>query len=362
MNTRNIITICITILLICGSFAYGQKKPTTQNRDLRKPTPTPTPTPNKEIKTPTPVLNEPTNSESKDRKKIVIVLDFTNVSLQCRDEIYGKNVATQLSTAFSKTGAYKVIEKQRIDDIFKEIGVSLDERNDPETAAKVGKVVAANTVVLGTITECSPDTKIMNVVFGKMVQYSVKVSLSIRLVDINTAEVMDAVSIGETSSDRSGCIKGLCSETKITPDLQIKLFNSAVEKAVNKSVIQLTSIIDGKTVIKGEKIEETVKTPVSSRTSSISIPQTKIISVAKVATVVGAKIYITGLGKNTKIGDLFSVIRGVEIKNPDTGETIDFDGKEIAQVEITEVRENTVVAKIIKGAGIRAKDFVKPLE
>ncbi len=78
--------------------------------------------------------------------------------------------------------------------------------------------------------------------------------------------------------------------------------------------------------------------------------------------VAGTTVYISGLGKDVKIGDLFSILRGVEIKNPDTGEMIDFDGKEVAKVEVTEVRENTVKAKIIKGTGVKEKDFVQPIK
>ncbi len=48
-----------------------------------------------------------------------------------------------------------------------------------------------------------------------------------------------------------------------------------------------------------------------------------------------------------KVGDIFSVTR---------------DGKEIAVVEITEVKENTAKAKIVDGAGVKPNDKVKIIQ
>lgn len=310
---------------------------------------------------------------SDNRKKIIVVLDFDNVSPQCKDEIYGKNVATQLSTAFSSTGQYTVIEKQRRDKIFEEINISQDERYEADTAAKVGKVLSANSVVLGTITECSSDTNVINIpLVGQAIRHTVKVSLAIRLVNINTAEVQDAINISESDTKNSGCVKGFCSVTAITPDLQISLFNKAVKKAVKKSVDQLTSIIEGKSsAVATTKIEEkptsqnnattTQKSTEISQTNTTTT-QTRVILMPKVASISGVNILISGLAKDVKVGDRFSIMRGIEVKDPDTGEVIDFDGKEIAIVEVIEIRPQTVKAKIIKGTGIKIKDVVQAVK
>lgn len=351
-------TICFTLSFVFCVEIMAQ-------RDLKKKDQT-----NTQSTTETQIEKQPSNSN--DRKKIIVVLDFDNVSPQCRDNIYGQNVATQLSTAFSRTGEYTVIEKQRIEDIFKEIKISQEERYKNETAAKVGEALSANTVVLGTITQCSADIKTTGVIIGRTLHYSIKVSLAIRLVNISSAEVQDAISISESATETSGCIKGFCSETAITYDLQIKLFNKAVEKGVKKAVTQLSSIIEGKsnaiaTTKLPENSDETTQPgpPNPSppgKPETTSPPRIRTISFPKVAEIDRTTVYITGLGKNVHIGDLLSIMRGKEIKDPDTGEVVDFDGKEIAKVEVIEVRENTVKAKIIKGTGIRVRDYVQPVQ
>lgn len=363
MKKTNLITICLVILFVCGNFVIRPNISQAQKKDVGKKSPTPaqtaSPTPND---SPTQGSTNNTNSKnpnSKEKKKIVVVLDFDNVSPQCQDEIYGKNVAVQLSNAFTTTGEYTVIEKQRIDKIIEEIGFSQEEIRDPANAAKVGKIASASTVVLGTITQCSPDTKIVNLGVAKMIQHTVKVSLAIRLVNINTGEIQDAVSVSKNESDRSGCLPIGCVITAITPDLQIKLFNKAVEKAVKDSVKQLSSIIENPK--KGGTITPIVETPKPTSGNTPQPTPTRTNSLAKVVAVNGTTIYITGLGSVIKVGDVISIVRGKEIKNAETGEVLDFDGKEIAKAEVIEVNERTIKAKVIGGAIVKELDFVKPL-
>jgi curli biogenesis system outer membrane secretion channel CsgG len=340
------------IIFICGSFGFKTETSRAQNKDVNKPGSTPAKT-----ATPTSTQNNSSmtnnSNNSSEQNKSIIILDFYNVSPQCRDKIYGQNIATQLTTAFVNGGEYTVIEKERLDKVIEEIGLSYDELRDPANAAKVGKVLSANTVVLGTIIQCSPDTDKIATGPVKAIIYSVEVSVSIRLVDINSAKILDAVNMSEKADERSGCLPFACKEKPITPDLQIKLFNKAVGNLVKKAVQQLSSII-----------RETPKTPNPTPTGTITpqTPQTQMNSMAKIVAVNGTTIYITGLGNSVKVGDIVSILRGKEIKNATTGEVIDFDGKEIAKAEITEVNENTVKAQIIKGVGVKELDFIKLLK
>ena len=374
MKNVNITKTFLT-LAICFSLAFTFCAEIAAQRDVQNKEQTTTQKPTTETQKET---QSTTSKTSNDRKKIIVVLDFDNVSPQCKDEIYGKNVATQLSTAFSSTGKYTVIEKQRRDKIFEEINISQDERYEANTAAKVGKVLSASMVVLGTITECSPDTNVINIpIIGQAIRHTVKVSLAIRLVNINTAEVQDAINISESDTKTSGCVKGFCSVTAITPDLQISLFNKAVKKAVKKSVDQLTSIIEGKSsAVATTKIEEkptsqtqtsqtnttTTQKPTETSQTKTETTQTRVVLMPKVASISGVNIFIAGLAKDVKVGDRFSIMRGTDVKVPDTGEVIDFDGREIAIVQVIEVRENTVKAKIIKGTGIKIKDVVQAIK
>ena len=356
-SAKTILTIwvCIVLLFVFSGEVSAQKNKN-KNRDIKKPTKTdskPTPTPESPITKPN-TKKESTKNDTTPRKKIVVVLDFKNLSFECRNDIMGKNVAAQLTAEFFKIGNYTVIEEQGRDDIIKKNKLSQEEIFEPKTAAKVGKLLSANAVFLGDILECNTDSRVIKIpIVGQMLTRTVKVSLVIKLVDINTSEVQDAVRISESASDRSGCVRGFgCTETALTQELIIRLFNEAVKKAVKKSVKDLTSIIDGKS---------SPKVPITPTPTPTLTPKTKI-SFPRVAVISGKIVYLTGLGQDVKVGDLFSVLRGIEIKDPGTGEIIDFDGKEIAKVEVIEVRERTVKAKIIQGTLIKENDVVKRIQ
>ncbi len=364
LNPNAILAAIVFFICAIGLTANAQTK------DVQKPQSKPTPSP-VPIVSPKPVPTPETENRSRPvkdmKRKIIVVLDFDNVSPQCRDEIYGKNVATQLSTAFSLTGNYTVIEKQRIDKIFDEQNISQGDRFKPESAAIVGNIVSASTVVLGTITQCSPETKQFNAWIGQSVRHTVNVGLAIRLVDINSAEIQEAITISESDTDTSVRIKGVGVDTAITPDLQIKLFNKAVAKAVKKAVRELESIIVGeKKPVSSERIATTPgvaeKTTVPVTTPA---PTMKLIpgkTAAKIVAISGDTIYVTGLGNSAKIGDVLSILRGKEIKNVETGEFLDYDGKEIAKAEVFEINEGTIKAKLISGTGVKELDFVKLLK
>lgn len=157
MKKRKLTVICIITFLVGGSFIFRSEITQAQkDRDVRKPTPTPaktvkpTPTPQPSQ---SPTLTDTNTTTTKQPRKIIVVLDFDDVSLGSQKMQIGKQVGILLVNEFSKNGTYKVIERQRLAQILREQDLTFDERFDQDTAATVGKALSANPVVLGTITE-----------------------------------------------------------------------------------------------------------------------------------------------------------------------------------------------------------------
>lgn len=364
MKTINFTNTCFTIA-ICFILAITFCTEIAAQRDIKKKTPTKKTTEATPKETPSAMKKETPPIDPDDRKKIIVVLDFDDVTLGNQKMQIGRQLAILLANEFSKNGAYTVIERQRLGQILKEQDLTFDDRFDPVTAAKVGKALAANPVVLGTITEYTVRRKVYG--FGGMgkVEFSAKLGLAIRLVDVNTGVILNSVTVEEKATESGYKFGGGGTETDITEDLKTTLFTKAANKSVASAVNKLNPIInnqngDVKPEVKATSQNQTTRSMPTSQ--SVSTAQTRTVAIPKVATIVGTTVYISGLGKDVKIGDHFSILRGIEIKDPDTGEVIDFDGKEIAKVEVTEVRANTVKAKIIKGADVREKDFVQPIK
>ena len=104
---------------------------------------------------------------------VIAVFEFENNGLDPREV---RQLSTRLESEMVKLGDFKVVERAKIDDIFKEQKLQIS-GNVEETLVDVGKLLGANQIILGRI------GKIGNVF-----------TLSAKLVDVESGELL-------TSSD-----------------------------------------------------------------------------------------------------------------------------------------------------------------
>lgn len=137
-------------------------------------------------------------------KRRVAVFDFDNASVQAAisssdfrthaPEV-GKSVSELLITKLVKDGNVIVVERSAIDKVLAEQNLSNSDRADPATAAKLGRLLGVDAIVLGTITHYDYDEKIkrgskfFDTARSPKAKYdiSAKVQISTRLVSPNTA-------------------------------------------------------------------------------------------------------------------------------------------------------------------------------
>jgi len=290
-------------------------------------------------------------------KKTVAVLSFEDASLGNKDLPLPKYLVDTLNKELTNTKAFNVTEKMQIAAILKERNLSFDEAMDPRTAAAVGKQVSANTAIFGTISEYTIVSDEISVLLAARIRHTATVSLIIRLVDINTGLILESVESRETAKKDSIATIGGGTNSAMTNDLKIKLFSEAANKAVKSAVKQLSPVIknsEASVAAAQTKVVETKETPASKTKSPAVEKERDIVKPTKaenpkVARVIKEVVYLSGMG-DVKIGDILSVVRGAG------------NGKEIAVIEITEVNERTVKAKIIQGTGILAEDRVKLIQ
>src|SRR5579863_7937511 len=65
----------------------------------------------------------------------------------------GRDLSDLLLDKLVADGKYSVIERSKIDTVMKEQITSNSDRNDPETAAKIGKIAGVNAIVIGLVTQ-----------------------------------------------------------------------------------------------------------------------------------------------------------------------------------------------------------------
>src|SRR5438105_1037210 len=157
-------------------------------------------------------------------KKRVAVLNFDYGTVQSSvaaifgsNVDVGKGVSDLLVQKLVQDGKYSVIERNALDKILAEQNFSNSDRADATTAAKIGRVLGVDAVVVGSITQFGRDDKNTTVgggaVGGITRRFGVGgvqkrdakavVAVSARMIDTSTAEILSAVT-GNGESSRGG--------------------------------------------------------------------------------------------------------------------------------------------------------------
>jgi curli biogenesis system outer membrane secretion channel CsgG len=158
-------------------------------------------------------------------KKRITVMDFEFGAVQdAARQIFGgnsqdvgKGIADMLVTKLVQDGVYSVIERQALAKIISEQNFSNSDRANPDTAAKIGRILGVDAMVIGSITQFGRDDQNRNIGGGALGgitgRYGIGgvgthkakavVVISARLVDTNTGEILAAAD-GKGTSTRSG--------------------------------------------------------------------------------------------------------------------------------------------------------------
>src|ERR1700690_1670094 len=155
------------------------------------------------------------------RKKRVAIFDFDYATVHAgvagifgQDVDIGKGISDLLVTYLVKDGSYSVIERKAMDKILAEQNFSNSDRANPNSAAKIGKLLGVDAMIVGSITQFGNDTKNTNIGgggggFGGFGLGGIKhsnskaiVNIDARIVDIDTAESL-GVPEGHGQSSRS---------------------------------------------------------------------------------------------------------------------------------------------------------------
>ena len=298
------------------------------------------------------------------RKKRVAVFDFDYATVRSNsaalfgsDVDIGKGIADLLVKHLVKDGTYSVIERKAMDKILAEQNFSNSDRANPNSAAKLGKLLGVDAIIVGSITQFGNDNKNTKVGgggggfggfgvggFSKKSSKAV-VGVDARIVDIDTAEILAvAEGKGESKRESTSLLGGGGSWHGFgggSIDMGSSDFeNTIIGEAVKQAVDQMS-----KEVIEGN-------TKLVTRT---------IIVEGLVAAVDGGQIILNVGSKNgIKVGDELNVERVArEIKDPATGKVLRKMSTPVGIVKVTDVDDVSAVCSPVSGAGFKIGDSVK---
>jgi curli biogenesis system outer membrane secretion channel CsgG len=237
--------------------------------------------------------------------------------------------------ALLNTNRFRVFERAKLDAILQEQGFQhFSGLVDQTTAVKLGKMIGVDSILTGSITNVS-FKKAEGIQIGplKVGKSSVKVVMTIRIIDVTTGEILFSTVQEEEASKSaiSGVLPipipgGIGFSHQEAVDVL-----SAVELICNKVVLNFVAKMDRKTVELSSAPLEGYVVKVES-TSSGGITQ----------------VYINlGESSGIQVGDEIRIYReGEVILDPKTNEVLDRELDLIAQAKVMEVKEKLSIAMV----------------
>lgn len=297
-------------------------------------------------------------------KKRVAVMNFdygtvktTVAQIFGSDQDVGKGISDLLVQKLVQDGKYSIIERNALDKILAEQNFSNSDRADTATAAKIGKILGVDCIIIGSITQFGRDDQHTNVGGGGYglgrfglggvgtSKAKAVVGVSARMINTSTGEILVAVT-GTGESTRSstsllGAGGGWTGGGGGGLDMGSSNFSNtilgeAVHKAVDDTGAQLDASVD--------KIP-TVKMEISGLVADVS-GNTLIINVGKKSGV--------------HVGDKLIVSRQVRtVKDPATGKVIKSVEDKVGDATVTEADNDSATVTFSGSGPAKVGDVVK---
>jgi TolB-like protein len=154
-------------------------------------------------------------NETEPAARTIAIMEFDNFSVGKYQESLGdlsKGLADFFEYDFAAFGGVRIVERDKLDYLLREIKLAEDQKIDPATAVRVGKMLGAQLMVFGSITQLDGTN-------ARMV---------VRVVDVETSEIV-------TTADREGKPNFVEMEKALVKDIAGKL-NLALSKEAGATI------------------------------------------------------------------------------------------------------------------------------
>jgi len=261
----------------------------------------------------------------------------------------GRGISDLLVMKLVNDGKYSVIERAALEKVLGEQNFSNSNRADSSTAAKIGKVLGVDMIIIGSITQFGRDDKkttaggggfgLGKIGLGGVQSRNSKavVAVTARMIDTSTAEIL-AVAEGNGESSRGGTTlvgagAGGSGGGGGAFDMSSSNFGATIlGEAVHKAVDSLGQQLDDK---------------------ASAMPTHKAEISGLVADVSGNSLVLNvGSKSGVRVGDVLQISRVVRtVKDPATGKVIKSITNKIGDAKVTEVDADSATV-IFTGDGM----------
>lgn len=300
------------------------------------------------------------------QKKRVAVLNFEYGTVRSNtqaifgtDQDVGKGISDMLVQKLVQDGKYSVIERNALDKVLGEQNFSNSDRADASTAAKIGRILGVDAIIIGSITQFGRDDQHTNIGGGGYGGYGSKlgiggigtkkskavVGITARLVNTTTGEILAAVT-GKGESQRSG--------TSL-------IGAGAGGGSGGGAGLDMGSSNFGQTIL-GEAVQAAVAdTATQLDTAAGNLPTVKV-SVSGLVADVSGNTLIINVGSKTglKVGDTLDINRQVRtVKDPATGKVLKAITDKIGSGTVTQIDQDSATVTFTGAGPAKVGDVVQ---
>lgn len=270
-------------------------------------------------------------------RRRVAVLNFDYAGVRGRltgvwavDVDIGKGVATMLESELVQNGTYTVIERAQVDRVLHEQNFQQDARVDASSAAQLGRLLGADAIIMGSITEFGQENRTVSLGFRS--ESKATVVIDARIVQIGTGEILAA------AQGRGEAVRH-----KLNMD-------DADRRAISGRGQDMWSANLASTIL-GEATRAAVTnlaTTLAAAAPKIPKNETVAVVAALVADVSGSELVINvGTGGGVRVGAEYAVVRpGREIKDPATGNVLRRVTTPVGKIKITSADVNSATGTL----------------
>jgi curli biogenesis system outer membrane secretion channel CsgG len=261
-------------------------------------------------------------------KKRVCIVDFANKSEYGQGQL-GRSASDILATELFKSGAFILVERNKMQQLLNEQAFGQTGAIDPATAAKAGALLGCSAIVTGSITQFG--VKVLGTDYGIYKQKVQKAdcTVDVRVVDTSTGQVLFADSGKGEYETKITQVLGMGQYAGYDEVLGQQALRAAITKFIDNLIQQLQSVEWS----------------------------------GRIAGIQGNRVYINaGQKTGLNIGDeLIVASLGEEIRDPQTGLVIGrAPGPVLGRVRIIGFfGDDGSVATVESGSGFKIGDQVK---
>jgi curli biogenesis system outer membrane secretion channel CsgG len=299
-------------------------------------------------------LTAPAAQAQRKKQLAVLDFDFATVDIGLARRAYGthqnlaRRVADKLINNLVALKTCQVVERSQLEKVLREQNLGLDGRIDPSTAAKVGRILGVDALIIGNVSvfELRGLPKDSRDTLWDPKDMRARIAVNFRIVDTTTGVVEVSnemigmspqgpkISTGERigKSIVGGFIKG--NQGPQVKDEQIRdVVGQAVDEVASNIIGDVQKYLSG-----------TLRPPEPAITTD------KLIN-GRVISVNGPSVIVTNVSKTAvRVGDRLFVRRFKTVRDQETNKNISFSEK-VGEVEVIEIQDQAIIGSF-SGSGV----------